>query len=109
MSYSIVTIGYKSLQNIKHCVNEAYQSTLPPDEFILLINPYDEQTAKDILRYAISDTRISKYAFMSQNVGVATAWNLGMAMSTSDYIVILNDDCRVGPQTYENMIILTSH
>ena len=104
MSYSIVTIGYKSLQNIKNCVNEAYQSTLPPDEFILLINPYDEQTAKDILNYAISETRITRYAYMSQNVGVATAWNLGMAMSTSDYIVVLNDDCRVDTVTYEKMI-----
>lgn len=104
MNYSIVTIGYKSLQNIKACVDEAYQSTLPPNEFVLLINPYDQQTAKDILTYAASEPRITRYAYMSQNVGVATAWNLGMAMSTSDYIVVLNDDCRVGPQTYENMI-----
>lgn len=104
MSYSIVVIGYKSLQNIKDCVNEAYQSTSPPNEFVLIINPYDQQTGNEILSYAVSDQRITRYAYMSQNVGVATAWNLGMAMSTSDYMVILNDDCRVGDTTYEKMI-----
>lgn len=104
MSYSIITIGYKSLDNIRACVEEAYASTLLPDEFIVIVNPYDQETAKRIAEYIVSEPKITRYALMSQNVGVATAWNLGMAMSTSDYIVVLNDDCRVGPTTYEKMI-----
>jgi GT2 family glycosyltransferase len=57
-----------------------------------------------ILDYVEKDSRITRWAYMSQNVGAATAWNLGMAISNSEYIVVLSDDCMVGPTTYENMI-----
>jgi GT2 family glycosyltransferase len=104
MSYSIVTIGYKSLKNIQTCINQAFSSTKPPDEFIVIINPYDHLESSKILDYVQKDSRITRWAYMSQNVGVATAWNLGMAMSTKEHIVVLNDDCQVGPTTYEKMI-----
>ena len=85
-------------------MDEAFASTLPPDEFIVIVNPYQPEVANELIQYVFSEPRITRYSLMSQNVGVATAWNLGMAMSTSDYIVILNDDCRVGQDTYEKMI-----
>jgi GT2 family glycosyltransferase len=104
MKYSIVVIAYKKLQNLINCLNDAFNSSIPPTEFIVLINPYDQEETARILDYVQKDSRITRWAYMSQNVGVATAWNLGMAMSNCEHIVILNDDCRVGPQTYSNMI-----
>ena len=40
----------------------------------------------------------------SQNIGCATAFNLGLAISDTDYIVCLSDDCSVGSITYQKMI-----
>jgi len=104
MKYSIVVIAYKSLENLKNCILDAFNSTVPPTELIVIVNPYSEQETSNIVKYIQTEARITRWAYLSQNVGVATAWNLGMAMSTLEYIVILNDDCRVGSNTYENMI-----
>jgi GT2 family glycosyltransferase len=104
MKYSIVVIAYKKLQNLINCLNDAFNSSMPPTEFIVLINPYDQEETARILDYVQKDSRITRWAYMSQNVGAATAWNLGMAISNSEYIVVLSDDCGVGPTTYENMI-----
>jgi GT2 family glycosyltransferase len=104
MKYSIVVIAYKKLQNLINCLHDAFNSSIPPTEFIVLINPYDQEETARILDYVKNEPRITRWAYMSQNVGAATAWNLGMAISNSEYIVVLSDDCRVGPTTYENMI-----
>lgn len=104
MKYSIVVIAYKSLENLKKCILDAFSSTVPPTELIVVVNPYSDQETSSIVKYIQTESRVTRWAYMSQNVGVATAWNLGMAMSTLEHIVVLNDDCRVGPTTYENMI-----
>jgi GT2 family glycosyltransferase len=105
MNYSIVVIAYKKLQNLINCIHDAFNSSLPPTEFIVIVNPYDKDETSKILDYVKNEPKITRWVYMSQNVGVATAWNLGMAISNSEYIVVLNDDCRVGPTTYENMIL----
>ena len=108
MSYSVVTIGYKSLDNVKRAVDQASNSSLPPDEIIVIVNPYvyNDQTGP-IIDYVCSprkDSRITGWALISQNMGCAKGFNLGMSLSKSDYVVLLNDDCSVGPTTYEKMI-----
>ena len=40
--YSVITIGYKSLDNIKNRLSECYDGPNPPNEFILVINYYSE-------------------------------------------------------------------
>jgi hypothetical protein len=58
-TYSVVTIGYKSLENIKNRVNESYEGPNPPDEFILIINHYSGESWA-ILEYAKNEKRITE-------------------------------------------------
>lgn len=105
MKYSVVTIGYKSFNNILSRVNEAFNSTLKPAEFIVIVNPYgNESETKKIVDFARNDSRITRWVYCSQNIGCATAFNLGLAISDTDYIVCLSDDCGVGSITYQKMI-----
>ena len=105
MKYSIVTIGYKSFNNILSRVTEAFSSTLKPAEFIVIVNPYENEfETKKIVDFVRNDIRITRWTYCSQNIGCATAFNLGLAISDTDYIVCLSDDCGVGPVTYEKMI-----
>jgi len=105
MKYSIVTIGYKSFNNILNRVDEAFNSTLTPEEFIVIINPYeDESETRKIVDFVKKDSRITRWVHCSQNIGCATAFNLGLAISDTDYIVCLSDDCSVGSITYQKMI-----
>lgn len=97
-SYSVITIGYKSLENIKNRVSEVYNGDNPPNEFILIINNYSD-ISWEILDYAKNEPRITRFVFCSQNIGFAKAINLGYSISKSDNIIVLNDDCEVNQNT----------
>lgn len=97
-SYSVITIGYKSVENIKNRVNEVFLGPNPPDEFILIINYYSEESFK-ILDYAKNEPRITRFVFSSQNMGFAKAINLGYSICNTKNIIILNDDCRINQNT----------
>ena len=45
-----------------------------------------------------SHPRITRYAIMKQNVGVARGWNIGLDMAESDVVFILNADVHIGPE-----------
>lgn len=89
--YGILILGYKSLQNIKNRVSEAYESQ-KPKEVILVINFYSEESWK-ILEYAKNEPKITRYAFCSQNVGFSKAINFAYKMSKSKNLIMLSDDC----------------
>lgn len=100
-NYGIIMIGYKSLDNIKNRINEAY-SNGAPNEFVLIINYYSEESHK-ILEYAKNEPRITRYIYCSQNIGFAKAINLGASISKSDNLIIANDDCATNHQTHQNL------
>ena len=104
LEYSLISVGYKSVNNIRNVVQQAANSSTPPTEIIILINHYQDSITNEILQYVQNEPRITRWSYFSQNVGVATAWNLGMMSSTTEHLIILNDDCSVGRQTYEQMV-----
>lgn len=101
--YSIVTIAYKSLENIKNRINEAFEGENPPTEFILIINYYSK-VSWDILEYAKTEPRITRFVFNSQNIGFAKAMNLGVSITKTPYIIMTNDDCKSNQSTYSAMV-----
>lgn len=104
MDYSVITIGYKSLNNIVARVNDAYNSTITPKEFIVVINNYSNDITSKIVDYVIKEPRITRWALISQNMGCAKALNLGFDLCHEEYMVALNDDCSVGNQTFELLV-----
>jgi hypothetical protein len=103
VNYSIVTIGYKSLENIKNRINEAFDGKNPPKELILIINYYSD-ISWDILEYAKNDPRITRFVFNSQNIGFAKAMNLGVSISKTPFVIMTNDDCKSNQSTYSGMV-----
>lgn len=61
-------------------------------EVIVICNGQDEQ----LVEFVVSSDGITRYALMSQNIGVSRAWNVGVEMSEGDYLCFLNDDVVVG-------------
>lgn len=105
MSYAVVTIGYKSIENVVRAVEQASNCSLPPDELVVVINPYGDYDETDrIYEYVEEEKRITRWVLLSENVGCAKAFNIGFSACRSDYIVALSDDCAVGPNTYEAMM-----
>lgn len=103
MSYTLITLGWKSLQNIKNVYEDALNSTLPPNEFVVIINPYDISETDKIISFVTKQEK-TRYIICSNNIGIGVAWNLGMYISKTKQVIIVNDDCRVGKDTYKKII-----
>jgi GT2 family glycosyltransferase len=102
-TYSLVILGYKSLDNLKRALAEAELSSLPPTEIVIIINYYSD-ISKKILDFVQQDNRVTRWAYSSQNMGIATGWNLGINLSTIDRVIVLSDDCSVKANTYKTMV-----
>lgn len=102
-NYSLITLGWKSLDNIKAVYKEAEESTHKPKEIIVVNNYYNSTVGSEIESFLTKAPK-TKYVLPYANIGIGLAWNLAMYMSSSQYCIIVNDDCRVGKNTYELMM-----
>ena len=102
-NYSLITLGWKSLDNIKAVYKEADESTHPPKEFVVVNNYFNSTVGSEIESFITKAPR-TKYVLPSANIGIGLAWNLAMCMAESRHCIIVNDDCRVGRNTYELMM-----
>lgn len=100
--YSILMIGYKSLDNVKKRINEAYTDG-NPTEFILIINYYSEESWR-ILEYVKNEPRVTRFIFCSQNIGYAKAMNLAYNISLTENLIICSDDCSTNSHTHRSLI-----
>lgn len=85
----------------------------PASEFNIVTLLHDlEQTPGDVLVVFNNDSvatdlrhhpRITRSATMSENVGVARAWNLGISMATTPAVFILNADLHLQPEAIDSL------
>lgn len=68
-----------------------------PGEVLVIFN--DEQVAADLRNHP----RITRYAIMKENIGVARAWNVGIEMAATPTVFILNADLHLEPEAVQAM------
>ncbi len=68
------------------------------DELIVVLNFYDnDPSITNALQVIIeNEERVSRWIRVSQNSGVARAWNIGVNLSEGDSCLIVNGDCLLG-------------
>lgn len=64
-------------------------------DVIVIFN--NEQVADELKRHP----RITRYAIMKDNIGVARAWNVGMQMAATPVVFILNADLHLLPESVD--------
>jgi len=95
---SIVIILYKSKEYINDCINAIAKSySYDKISEIIVINN-DVKTL-----YTFDNPKVTYYQ-MKSNIGYSKAMNYGINKTTSDYILTLNPDTIVSPNTLEVMI-----
>jgi GT2 family glycosyltransferase len=107
-NYGVVTIGYKSLENIKNRIEESFNGENPPSEFIIIINYYSE-VSWDILNFLKNEKRVTRFVFCSQNIGFAKAMNLGSKLCKCENIILLNDDCSINQNTLTGLSLILNN
>ncbi len=67
-------------------------------EIIVVINRYEESPEKTeaLLKAVKSEPHVTRWCLVSQNAGVARAWNVGVHLSEGSLFLIMNGDCIVG-------------
>jgi hypothetical protein len=68
-----------------------------PGDVLVIFN--DEGVAADLKGHP----RITRYAIMKENVGVARAWNVGIEMAATPHVFILNADLHLLPDAVHEM------
>lgn len=66
-------------------------------DVIVIFN--NEQVADELKRHP----RITRYAIMKENIGVARAWNVGIQMAATPVVFILNADLHLLPESVETL------
>lgn len=102
LTVSIITVNYKQAEVTNQLLASLQQLTWPEIEIIVVDNNSGRENA-DRIDTGYSNTRLIKN---TQNLGFAGGNNVGIAVSTGKYILLLNNDTEVEPGFIEPMIEL---
>lgn len=110
VKFSIIIPVYNSEKYIERCVNSIINQGYPDIEIILVDDGSTDKSG------VLVDTFAKKYEFVKvvhkENGGVSSARNLGLTISTGDYILFMdNDDYLVGENAFFeiNAQLMESH
>jgi GT2 family glycosyltransferase len=82
---------YKSVWGIRETVNSIIQTTVDLDyEFVFVQNGVDEELT--VFLKSVLSEHSGRLIQISENVGVAKAWNIGVSACLNEVLVISNDD-----------------
>ena len=103
---SIIVLTYNQLRYTKKCIESIFQNTQKPYELIIVDNGSTDGTIEFFESDAFSShvgTRM-KIIKNNENKGFAGGNNQGIAASSGEYILLMNNDVVVTPGWLERMI-----
>ncbi len=94
---SIVIVTYNNLALTKLCLESLLRNTKYPSYEIIVVDNNSHDGTQSYLRYMASRHRHIRTILNTTNNGFAKANNQGIALSTGEYLVLLNNDTIVPP------------
>jgi hypothetical protein len=94
----VIVAGLDRKKELLYCLKTVYKSTYKNFEVLLIDNSTDPSLIPDVMK-AYNETRCFR---MPQNTGIF-AYNVGFANAKGEYILIIDDDCSILPETLENI------
>lgn len=99
---SVVIVNFNSGTLLTHCVRSALNSTLPV-EVLVSDNRSTDNSIALLRRFFHKDPRVRIFE-NAANLGFARANNMVLPMASGSYILFLNPDCIIQPDTLERMV-----
>lgn len=100
-SVSIVTITYWTGDVLERCVESLRRQMA--DEIILIDNGNPDDVSARLDKLSNQDSRLHVIR-PGRNTGFAAGCNIGASLATGDFIVLVNPDCVLVPDTIERML-----
>jgi GT2 family glycosyltransferase/nucleoside-diphosphate-sugar epimerase len=99
---SVIIVNFNSGTLLAHCVASALCSTVPV-EVLVSDNASTDQSVAFLRRYCGGDPRL--HIFENEaNLGFARANNMVLPKAGGGYVLFLNPDCIIQPDTLEQMV-----
>lgn len=100
---SIILVNYKAPQLVLDCITSIYQQTVQHSFEIILVDNDSKDNCKEIVLSKFPGVQVLA---MEYNAGFARANNAGIAISTGEYILILNTDTIILDGAIDKSIVL---
>lgn len=97
---TISVITYNSAEHIKDCLQSIAAQTYPNIDLVV----FDNASTDDSVAIVKAIAPQSKMIIESRNTGFAAAHNRVIEQSSSDYVLVLNDDCALEPDYVEKLV-----
>ncbi|HVE69670.1 MAG TPA: glycosyltransferase family 2 protein [Solirubrobacteraceae bacterium] len=99
VSVSAVVVTYRQVELTMEAIASLEAQTVPVDEIVVVDND-PENSAREPIAAAHPDVR----QLHADNVGYASACNLGAARATGDWLLFLNPDAAAAPDCLERLL-----
>ncbi|MGH8498632.1 MAG: glycosyltransferase family 2 protein [Methylococcales bacterium] len=99
-SVSLIVVNYNGGAYLKNCIGSAIGQV---DESIVVDNASDDSSLKE-LEIAFGEKKALRIIRNAKNLGFSAACNIGLEQSTGDYLMFLNPDCVIEPDTVERLL-----
>jgi len=102
---SIIVVTYNNIQLNKLCLESIIRNTEYPNYEVIVVDNNSIDGTPAYLRYLIGQNPNIQIILNSKNNGFARANNQGIARSTGDYVVLLNNDTIVPPGWLSRLLV----
>lgn len=109
MRLSIIIPMYNASQYIERCINSIYHQGLNVNEFeVIVINDGSTDNSLEIVKDYLTSYKNIRF-FSQKNSGQGAARNLGIKHATGEYILFLDSDDFLLPQSINKILSIVKH
>lgn len=109
MRLSIIIPMYNASQYIERCLNSIYHQGLNVNEFeVIVINDGSTDNSLEIVKDYLTSYKNIRF-FSQKNSGQGAARNLGIKYATGEYILFLDSDDFLLPQSINKILSIVKH
>ena len=92
---SVIVLTYNNLDLNKRCINSILNKTAYPNYELIIVDNCSQDGTREYLESLVGTDEKIKVVLNTENRGFAGGNNDGIAISTGDYVVLLNNDTLV--------------
>jgi GT2 family glycosyltransferase len=104
---SVIIINFNSKYYLTKCVNSVLNSTIPVE--VVVVDNCSKDRSLSLLKDAILNEPRLRIIENKANLGFARANNQAIPMTKGDYVLFLNPDCIIKPDTLQDMMAVMDY
>lgn len=106
MDVSVIILNYKTKELLRRCIEHVRRSSRDIQYEVIVVDNASKDGSVQMVQSAFPDVRIYE---MEQNRGFAAGMNFGMRHANGRYMLLMNPDVQVEPNTMQKLLAFLHH